>query len=117
MTTHDPIDIYSEESAQADLATRRRNARDTEEGDLKWLMSSKRGRRIVWRQLEAAGVFRSSFNTNAMAMAFAEGNRNIGLRLLGQIHSVCPEHYTTMMKESNEHRDNNTDDGQRRNNQ
>ena len=35
---------------------------------------SKRGRRIVWRFLERAGVYRLSFNTNAMAMAFAEGN-------------------------------------------
>ena len=72
-------------------------------------MSSKRGRRIVWRFLERAGVYRLSFNTNAMAMAFAEGNRNEGLRILAQIHTLCPELYAVMVKEQN--RDNrNADD-------
>jgi len=63
-------------------------------------MSSKRGRRILWRLLDRAGVFRLSFNTNAMAMAFAEGNRNEGLRYLALIHTLCPELYPTMVKEA-----------------
>lgn len=112
---HDPSDIHSEERAQAEQETRRKLARDTEEADLKWLMSSKRGRRIVWRQLDAAGIFRSSFNTNAMAMAFAEGNKNSGLRLLAMIHSICPELYPVMVREANEQR--NIDDGNSRNDQ
>lgn len=115
MTKHDPTDIYSEERAQAELETRRRNARDTEESDLKWLMSSKRGRRIVWRQLDAAGIFRTSFSTNAMNMAFAEGNKNNGLRLLAIIHRICPELYPVMVREANEQR--NIDDGNSRNDQ
>ena len=76
-------------------------------------MGSKRGRRIVWRFLDRAGVFRLSFNTNAMTMAFAEGNRNEGLRILAQIHALCPELYTTMVKETNDYR--NADDGPSRN--
>lgn len=115
MNIHDPTDIRSEDRAQAEQETRRKLARDTEESDLKWLMSSKRGRRIVWRQLDAAGIFRTSFNTNAMAMAFAEGNKNNGLRLLSMIHSICPEHYPTMVREANEQR--NIDDGNSRNDQ
>jgi hypothetical protein len=76
--------------------------RETEESDFKWLMGRKQGRRIVWRQLERAGVFKLSFNTNAMQMAFAEGNRNEGLRVLDLIHRLTPELYPVMVKESNE---------------
>ncbi len=113
MSTYDPLDIRSQERAKADTDQRNKLARDTEEADFKWLMGSKRGRRIVWRFLDRAGVFRLSFNTNAMTMAFAEGNRNEGLRILAQIHALCPELYTTMVKEANDYR--NADDGPSRN--
>jgi len=113
MSSYDPTDIRSQERAQADTDRRRTLAKDTEEGDLKWLMGSKRGRRIVWRQLDRAGVFHLSFNTNAMAMAFAEGNRNEGLRTLMQIHATCPELYPVMVREANEQR--NPGDGNDRN--
>lgn len=96
---HDPLDIREQERAKADNATRDRLTRENEEADTKWLMSSKRGRRIVWRLLDRCGVFRLSFSTNAIAMAFAEGNRNVGNGMLATIHSVCPELYPTMLKE------------------
>lgn len=100
MSSYDPTDIRSQERAKADTDKREQLTRETEESDLKWLMASKRGRRIVWRLLDRAGVFRLSFNTNAMAMAFAEGNRNEGLRLLAQIHALCPELYPVMLKDN-----------------
>jgi hypothetical protein len=84
--------------------------RESEEADLQWLMSSKRGRRIVWRLLDRAGVFRLSFNTNAMSMAFSEGNRNEGLRILGLIHTICPNLYPTMVKEAKNERRNFSDE-------
>lgn len=96
---YDPTDVHAIELAKADADHRKRMANETEELDLKWLMSSKRGRRIVWRLLEQAGVFRLSFNTNAMQMAFNEGNRNFGNRTLSQIHAHCPEFYPVMVKE------------------
>lgn len=99
MSNYDPLDINGQAQAKADADQRSRLSRDTEESDLKWLMSSKRGRRIVWRLLDRAGVFRLSFNTNAMQMAFAEGNRNEGLRVLAQIHTLCPELYPAMVRE------------------
>ena len=99
MSEYDPTDIRSQERTRAHADTRKKLERDTDESDLKWLMGSRRGRRIVWRQLDRAGVFRLSFNTNAMAMAFAEGNRNEGLHLLAQINASCPELYLTMIRE------------------
>lgn len=115
MSDYDPTDTNSQESSKADADLRKRLAKDTEEADLKWLMSSKRGRRIVWRLLDRTGVFRLSFNTNAMTMAFAEGNRNEGLRTLAQIHALCPELYHVMVKEQTH--DNRNDDDGRRNDQ
>ncbi|KAA3649390.1 MAG: endopeptidase [Proteobacteria bacterium] len=112
MSSYDPLDIRGQERAKADTDERIRLTRDNEEADLKWLMSSKRGRRIIWRFLDRAGVFLLSFNTNAMTMAFAEGKRNEGLRLLAQIHALCPELYPVMVKEQ-AHDNRNADDGSR----
>lgn len=112
MSNYDPTDIRSQERAKADTDLRNRLAKDTEESDLKWLMGSKRGRRIVWRFLDRAGVFRLSFNTNSMTMAFNEGNRNEGLRILAQIHTLCPELYPVMVK-GQIHDNRNADDGSR----
>jgi len=109
MSHYDPTDIRSQERAKEESDLRKKVAKDTEESDFKWLMSSKRGRRIVWRLLDRAGVFRLSFNTNSMTMAFNEGGRNEGLRMLAQIHALCPELYTAMVKEQNDNR--NLDDG------
>jgi len=67
-------------------------------------MGNKRGRRIVWRLLSDAGLFRTSYNTNALAMSFAEGNKQHGYKLLAQIDAICPEHYPTMVKEANDER-------------
>lgn len=99
MSTYDPLDTRGQAAAKSQKDIRDKLAQETEESDLKWLMGSKRGRRIVWRLLDQAGTFRLSFNTNAMQMAFAEGNRNYGNRVLALIHAHCPELYPVMVKE------------------
>lgn len=113
MSEHDPLDIRGQERDAENNELQARLDRETEEADLKWLMSSKRGRRIIWRILDRAGVFKLSFNTNAMTMAFSEGSRNEGLRTLALIHALCPELYPVMIKESLHGR--KLDDGKRRN--
>lgn len=105
----DPLDTRAQDRSKADREVRARLDRETEEADLRWLMGSKRGRRIVWRLLDQTGAFRLSFNTNAMQMAFAEGNRNFGNRILALIHTHCPELYPVMVREANDNR--NPDDG------
>ena len=111
---YDPLDLRGQERDRADKELRERLDRQNEEADVKWLMSQKRGRRMAWRILDHAGVFRSTFAANAMQMAFAEGNRNGGLRLLSLIHSACPEQYHVMMKEHQD--DTGNDDGNSRGN-
>lgn len=91
-----PDETARRESAQLKARLRQ----ETEEADYRWLMSTVQGRRIVWRMLERAGVFRSSFSSDAMAMAFNEGNRNSGLALLATVSNLSPAEYVEMMKEA-----------------
>lgn len=97
----DPTDVRRMEDAREERELQARLNKEQEDIDLIWLMSSRQGRRIVWRWLDKAGVFRLSFNTDALSMAFAEGNRNNGLQLLAQAMSLCPDQYTEMTKEAN----------------
>jgi hypothetical protein len=96
----DPTDIEQQEALRREEQQRIRILQAQEEEDLKWLMGTKRGRRIVHRQLERAGVWQLSFNTNAMTMAFNEGRRNEGLALTNKLMIACPEQWALMVKEN-----------------
>ena len=98
----DPTDVRSQERSKEESDLRQKLATELEAEDIKWLISNKRGRRIVFRALDRAGVFTSSFNTNALTMSFNEGRRNEGLRLLVQVTTLCPDRYNEMLKESKE---------------
>ncbi len=96
---HDALDPEAHEVSRQEASARAKRREQEERDDLKWQMGSKRGRRIVYRLLERAGVFQISFNTNAMQMAFNEGRRNEGLALTNRLLAACPELWTQMMKE------------------
>jgi len=66
--------------------------------DLDSLMSLPAGRRFLWRLLTQSGVFRSSFSSDPLVMAMNEGQRNVGLRVVGAIMAACPEKYLDMMR-------------------
>lgn len=100
MTEADPTDIAAQEANQKDAQTRNRLTAITEVEDIKWLMSSKRGRRMVHRLLTNAGVYRLSFHANALQMAFNEGNRNQGNALLALVTEHCPERYVDLLTEA-----------------
>ncbi len=99
MEDFDPLDTEEQELAAANADAMRKLAQQQQDEDFRWLMSDQRGRRIVWRLLSDAGVFHTSFNPEALTMAFKEGQRTAGLQLLAQVHRLCPDLYTTMMKE------------------
>ena len=93
-------DIEAQEKAQASDRDKAKHAARVERDDIVWLMSGKRGRRIVKRILDTSGVWRLSFNTNAMTMAFNEGMRNQGLALTAQLMNNCPAQYAEMITEN-----------------
>lgn len=71
-----------------------------DEDDMRWLMADERGRRLVWNWLGDAGLFRSSYTTDALAMAFNEGQRNRGLALQAQVMQHAPEQFIRMLAEA-----------------
>lgn len=70
--------------------------------DIEKLMETAAGRRIVWRLLETCKVFASTFSAEPMAMAFAEGQRNIGLLFLADVMEMAPKKYMIMTLEAQE---------------
>ena len=100
MSNFDPLDIYDHEAAEEAKRDKERVVAKSEEEDFKWLMSSKRGRRIIWRLLSQAGVFQPVFHPTAMVMSFREGKRNYGLQTLTAVNTYCPDLYSAMVKEN-----------------
>lgn len=72
---------------------------DAEDADLKYILASDQGRRLLWKLLETCGIFKSSF-TGSSETFFLEGQRNIGLKILADIMRVDPESYLRMYKQS-----------------
>jgi hypothetical protein len=99
MSEHDPTDLLGQERAAAEYAEEERRQREEEISDLCKVMGSKEGRRFMWRQLSDAGVYRISFSSDALQMAFNEGNRNSGVKLLNDLMTACPQHYASMLDE------------------
>ena len=66
--------------------------------DVRHVLSSVQGRRFVWRILDMAGVYRSSFTGNSSTF-FNEGARNIGLRVLSDVMDAKPEAFLQMQQE------------------
>lgn len=93
-----PTDLDAEEQATRKQAELQKAKRDKDKADFKWLMGQQQGRRFIWRLLELAGVFRTTFRADN-EMAFLEGMRNMGVILMADIHEVCPEKYFVMVKE------------------
>lgn len=98
----DPFDSTDQEAVTAEDAETQRLAREQEINDFRSLMGTKEGRRFIWRLLSKAGVHRTSFSNDALVMAFNEGNRNVGLLLMSEIHELCPARYQQMQKEHQE---------------
>lgn len=96
----DPLDASAQDKSRAKETEAQRLQREREVADFKWLMANAEGRRFVWRLLGQAGVFRTSFSTSGLEMARNEGNRNHGLMLIDEIHTICPDRYHQMVKEN-----------------
>lgn len=98
--SHDPYDGDAQAKAKAAKALRERLAIKDARDSWRWLMGNERGRHIVWTLLDKAGVFKSTFDPNALWMAFREGNRNLGLALWAEIQTHCPDLYPAMVAEN-----------------
>jgi hypothetical protein len=66
------------------------------------IMSVAPGRKWMCELLETCHIFATSFSDVGLRMAFMEGQREVGLRLLADIMGACPDRYIEMMRERNE---------------
>jgi hypothetical protein len=70
-----------------------------ERSDLKRVMDSPEGRRVLWRIMAYAGTFRPSFSSDNNVMAFNEGARRVGIELNKWIMGVNPLMFSKMQAE------------------
>jgi hypothetical protein len=97
--THDPTDIRGQRLAAQRLEEARNLQLMERADDVKRLMASPWGRRLMWGMLADAKTYQPTFDTNAMRMAHNEGLRSFGISLLSYIQMTCPERYLEMLKE------------------
>jgi len=62
-------------------------------------MADPAGRKWLYNHLATLHVFTTSFASNALVMAHAEGERNAGLRLVADMAEANPDMYLQMLKE------------------
>ena len=74
--------------------------RAAKERRLKAIMATPDGRAWMWDHLAECGVFRSSYVSNSLDMSFNEGSRNVGLRLLADLHEFAFEEFQQMEREA-----------------
>jgi hypothetical protein len=96
----DPVDLDALDQRATELSEQQAIARAEEISDLRKVLSSESGRRLVKRLLERAGVFRISFTPGDQGVtAFNEGNRNLGLWVMAMVVDHCPEFLQAVLKE------------------
>lgn len=95
----DPTDITGLAADAEELKLQEQQVQRQEVEDLKWLMAHKQGRRLVWKWLAEAGVFRTPFNHSGSITAFNCGRMNMGQQLLGEIMEHTPDAFNVMLKE------------------
>jgi hypothetical protein len=69
------------------------------------IASTTNGRRYLWNRLAECHLFTPIYNDNPQRMAFLEGERNAGLKLLSDFMQWCPEEFILAMREDNGRRD------------
>jgi len=83
-------------------AQRKRAASDAleEQTVIRNLMRNGSSRRWVWLRLAECNIFTGSDNLDPQIMAYREGQRTIGLRLLAAVTRTCPQEYVLMTQEN-----------------
>ena len=75
--------------------------RAQELSDVRQILSTKGGRRFMWRLLSASGVYRLSFaGEQSHTTAFQDGERNVGLRFLADVMDADPKNFLVMSDEN-----------------
>ncbi|HDY8549643.1 TPA: hypothetical protein RRH28_003524 [Klebsiella pneumoniae] len=93
---------FDEEELRIQNERKKHDMEQREKDDIKFVMDSEQGRRVVWSLLEKGQVFGSCFNVDPHITAFNEGQRNLALVLLQRVMAHCPDQYLKMAAEASE---------------
>lgn len=97
----DNINPGDQESRAIQARNARKKLRD--EGDIRRVLDTVEGRRMIWKLLEKSGIAQISFvedDPGGRKTAFKEGQRNIGNSVWQDILRVAPEKFTMMQREN-----------------
>lgn len=93
--------IASNEEAQARLRSREERREQQEREDLRAVLRTIEGRRLVWRFIDdVAGAFSRSYVGDTTGTIFNEGRRSIGLALMVEAQRASHADYVHMMAEA-----------------
>lgn len=93
-------DLSPEERINRKREEHRQGIKARETADLKTVMTTPEGRRVVMRILEEGRAFGSCFDQNAIQMAYKEGQRDIALFLLKDLEADHQAQYLQMVREA-----------------
>ncbi|MDX7049611.1 hypothetical protein B9Q32_05500 [Enterobacter kobei] len=93
---------FDEEELRIQNERKKHDLEQREKDDIKFVMDSEQGRRVVWGLLEKGQVFGACFNVDPHITAFNEGQRNLALVLLQRVMAHCPDQYLKMAEEASE---------------
>ena len=107
MAEQEPKEPYNA-SEETHVRAGRRKAkleRDQHLADVRLVMDTLGGRRVMWGLLVDALIFRTTFAQDPCVSAFQEGNRNLGLKVLADVMEACPELYLKAQTEANQRKE------------
>ena len=93
---------FDEEELRIQNERKKHDLEQREKDDIKFVMDSEQGRRVVWGLLEKGQVFGTCFNVDPNITAFNEGQRNLALVLFQRVMAHCPDQYLKMAAEAGE---------------
>ncbi|ENQ9168731.1 hypothetical protein ACERQS_001055 [Klebsiella pneumoniae] len=92
---------FDEEELRIQNERKKHDLEQREKDDIKFVMDSEQGRRVIWGVLEQGKVFSACFAGDPQVTAFNEGQRNLALALFQRVMAHCPEQYLKMAAEAN----------------
>ncbi len=98
--TKDPTPDVGDEKQVKRKKSRAQRLREQNDEELRAVLSQPVGRAVIWRILQDCGIYQSSLSSEALQMAAREGRRNLGLWLMGEVHSADAQAYALMQGEA-----------------
>lgn len=98
----DPFNEQSLKESREEIEWQRQQRLARFKDQIKTVMETKEGRELIFSILDLCQLQVSSFSTNALSMAFAEGRRSVGLDLQ---KFLSADLYLKMLREQHDRRD------------